>query len=98
MQPLAKDERCEYEDGGGDDFGMDWDGCGDDVWEDGDAGEGVIGGGSDSVKSSTADDERKGRRLGPGTTEEPMEVKKEDHKEEPEMDEEKTVVYVHMYA
>ena len=64
---------------------MDWGGCDDDNWEDGDAGEGVRGGGdSDGVRPhSTADD---------GWA---MAVKEEEQKEEPMMEEEKTVVYVH---
>ena len=78
-QQSSKDEDNEYEGVGGDDLGMDWGGCDDDNWEDGDAGEGVRGGGG------TADDVP-----GEGVV---MAAKKEGgYKEEAMMEEEKTVV------
>ena len=85
-QQSSKDKDDEYEDVGGDDLGMDWGGCDDDNWEDGDAGEGVRGGGGDSVRPSTADDAR-----GEGVV---MAAKKEEggYKEEAMMEEEKTMV------
>lgn len=86
-QQSSKDEDNEYEDVGGDDLGMDWGGCDDDNWEDGDAGEGVRGGGGDSVRPGTADDAPGGGVV--------MAAKEEGgYEEEAMMEEEKTVVYV----
>ena len=103
--PQDKDD--EYEDIGGDDFGMDWGGCDDDNWEYGDTGEGVRGGGGDgggdSVRPANTADNAPGAAVGwgagnDGSGEGAMATKKEKeeekHKEEPMVEEEKTVVYV----
>ena len=95
----SKDEGDEYEDVGGDDLGMDWGGCDDDNWEYGDTGEGVRGGGCDGERSGTADHAPGAAGWGAGiggASEGAMAVEKEEEHKEPMVEEEKTVVYVHI--
>ena len=96
MQPLSKDKDGDFEDISGDDFGMDWGGCDDDNWEYGDTGEGVRDGGSDDVMPGTAANTPGAAGWGIGGHSGGAMAAKNEDKEEPMMEEEKTVVYVHI--
>ena len=75
----------------GDDLGMDWGGCEDDDWERGDAGEGVSGGG-DGVRVTDQPDDAAGWDEWDDEGSETAMVVKKEEKEEPLMEEEKTIV------
>lgn len=90
---VAKMETLDHEDVGGDELGMDWGGCDDDNWGDGEAMEGVGDGDGDGVKPGPGVDmawDDWGDDFDGGETE--GTVAKEENREPMMAEEEKTVV------